>query len=170
MSVQKSVCINQYRKLSPLFVWADNWRIQILFSFSRAYSYMLGVWWLKHSIYVTAYNTGYPIHVTKYESINKFFWNKLTKESFCFQSDANQAIYGFMSDNNKCSVQRPIRILPFSYFCHHAFNPIEGNRGSLPQPIYSSISGFFNPALSIIINHHFFQSTSFIVKLQSTAE
>ena len=27
---------------------------------------------LKHSIYVTAYNSGYPISVTQYESIDKF--------------------------------------------------------------------------------------------------
>ena len=169
MSVQKSVCINQHRKLSPLFVWADNWRIQILFGFSLAYSYMLGVWLLKYSIYVTAYNIGYPIPVTKYESINKFLEINWQEKVSVFRVMLTRP-YGFMTDNNKCSVQRPIRILQFSYFCHHAFNPIEGNRGSLPQPIYSSISGFFNPALSIIINHHFFQSTGFIVKLQSTPE
>mgnify|MGYP001797073486 CR=1 FL=1 len=71
--------------------------------------------------------------------------------------------YGFMSDKNKCSVQRLIRILRFSYFWHHAVNPIERNRCSLPQPLYPSIVGscFFNPALSIIVNHYLFQTTGF---------
>ena len=74
---------------------------------------------------------------------------------FCFQSGANQAqaIYSFMSDNNKCSVQRPIRILHFSYFFHHAFNPIEGNQGSLPHPIISFNCCFLLLQSSTVYRH-----------------
>ena len=62
-------------KLSPLFVWMDNWRTQINMCFIELLTSRfdrLGVWMLKHSIYVTAYNTGYLISVTIYESIKKF--------------------------------------------------------------------------------------------------
>ena len=142
-----------------------------LLSFSLAHSYRLGVWLLKHSIYVTAYNSGYLISVTNYESINKFLEIKW-KRKVSVSKVLSTRPYGFMPDNNECSVQRLIRILQFSYFCHHAFNPIERNRRSLPQPLYPSNVGscFFNPALSIISNHHLFQSTGFIVKLQTTPE